>query len=81
MGRQMQNNDAMLGMVHSMDKMAKDLQDLMNRMGAVMENVEMMDDPLMNEYMDNMQAYMGIVMDGFDGVLTEMEKTQILNSM
>lgn len=70
----------MMNMVHSIDKMTKDMQEFMSQMDAMMQNREMMDDPLINEYMGNMQEHMGTVMEGFESVITEMGKIQILNS-
>ena len=79
-GGNMAGNGGMMNMVHSIDKMTKDMQEFMSQMSAMMQNREMMDDPLINEYMRNMQENMGAVMYGFESVITEMGKIQILNS-
>lgn len=70
----------MMNMVHSMDEMTKNMQGFMTQMNQMMTNESMMNDPLMNQYMENMQNHMETVMDGFDGVITQMEKIQILNA-
>ncbi len=74
------SNGGMMNIVHSIDKMTKDMQEFISQMDAMMQNREMMDDPLINEYMRNMQENMGAVMYGFESVITEMGKIQILNS-
>jgi hypothetical protein len=79
-GGDMAGNDGMMEMVHTIDKMTKDMQEFMSQMDAMMQSREMMDDPLINEYMGNMQEHMGTVMGGFESVITEMGKIQILNS-
>ncbi len=76
----MASNGGMMKMVHTIDKMTKDMQEFMSQMDAMMQNREMMDDPLINEYMGNMKEHMGTVMGGFESVITEIEKIQILNS-
>lgn len=73
-------NGGMMEMMHSMDQITKDMQGFMSQMDIMMKNGEMMNDPLMNEYMENMQEHMGTVMNGYDGVITELEKIQILNT-
>ncbi len=79
-GGNMAGNGGIMNMVHSIDKMTKDMQEFMRQMNAMMQNREMMDDPLINEYMGNMQEHMGPVIEGFESVITEIEKIQILNS-
>lgn len=76
----MGGNGGMMGMIHSMDQITKDMQGFMSQMESMMSNEEMMNDPLMHEYMENMQEHMGTVMNGYDGVITELEKIQILNT-
>ena len=70
----------MMNMIQGMDQMTKDMQGFINQMDNIMGNTEMMKDPLMREYMENMQEHMDTAMSGYDGVITSMEKIQILNS-
>ena len=49
-------------------------------MSQMMHDEDMMSDPLMNQYMENMQEHMKTVMDGYDGVITQLEKIQIINT-
>jgi len=74
------HGNGMMNMVQGMDEMTKDMQGFMNQMSTMMENEDMMIDPLMNQYMENMQEYMSTVMNGYDGIITQMEKIQILNT-
>jgi len=74
------SGNGMMNMVHSMDEMNKDMQGFMNQMSQMMHDEEMMKDPLMNQYMEDMQDHMETVMSGYDGVITQMEKIQIINS-
>ncbi len=66
-------------MVHSMDNMTKNMQGFMTQMNQMMTNESMMDDPLMNHYMNNMHEHMETIMDGFDGVITQMENIHKIN--
>ena len=71
-----QGGQSMMNMMHDIDGIARNMNDMMQQMQQIMSDQTMMNDPGMQSHMQEMQKNMKEFMNGFDKVVGSAERMQ-----